>query len=54
MFWNRKKKTFDTHCVIPTGGGILTMNQATYDYIHELERKIEEMKNMLAEKNKEK
>lgn len=36
----KKKKTFDTHCVIPTSNGILTMNQATYDYIRELERKL--------------
>ena len=40
----KKKKTFETHCVIPTSNGILTMNQATYDYIRELERKLAEKK----------
>lgn len=41
MFWKKKEK--ETMCVISTSDGILTMNQATYDYVCDLRMKLSKM-----------
>lgn len=50
MFKRKKVKEFETNClVVLPGGGIVEVNQAAYDYIRELERKLKDYEKKMEE-----